>query len=142
MQLPVLRLSYIGSSNFRNFTTSRLGREIALGYIVAAATFYPMSLAADEGSVVWLQCDSGGNSQTIGIDAANKQVMIYSASGTRWVNSVFRGEGISWSDSNDAFHGFINRQTLAYRFTIGPVRTPNAGGKGQCRKIASPVAGF
>ena len=143
MQLPALRLFAVGTSNFRSRATSRLGKLFALGYLVAAAGFYSMPLAADESSILWLQCSSGAaDSQTIGIDAGNKQVVIYSSSGAQWVNAFFRGEDVSWSDGNDVFHGFINRQTLAYRFTIGPVRTPNAGGKGKCRKVASPMAGF
>ena len=145
MPLPVFRrfVSAIEPSNFRNCAAPRLRRVIAtsVGYLIAAAGFYSMPLAADEGSIVWLHCNAGGNSQTVGIDAANKQVIIYSSSGTHWPDSVFRDEGVAWSDNNDIFHGFINRQTLAYRFTIGPVRNPNAGGEGKCQKVASPMAG-
>lgn len=97
-----------------------------------------MPLAADEGSVLWLRCHANGESLTVGIDAANKQVIIYSSSGKHWADSVFRGKSVSWSDNNDVFHGFINRQTLAYRFTLGPVRDPNASGQGQCQKVDSP----
>jgi hypothetical protein len=145
MHLPVLRrfVSAIESSNFRNCAAPRLRGVTApwVGYLCAAASFYSMPLAADEVNIVWLHCSAGGNSQTVGIDAAKKQVIIYSSSGTRWPDSVFRDEGVAWSDNNDAFHGFINTQTLAYRYTLGPVRTPNAGGQGRCQKIASPMAG-
>ena len=145
MPLPVLRrfVSAIEPSNFRNCAAPRLRRVIAtsVGYLIAAAGFYSMPLAADEGSIVWLHCNASGNSQTVGIDAANKRVVIYSSSGTHWPDSVFRDEGVTWSDNNDVFHGFINRRTLAYRFTLGPVRPPNAGGQGKCRKVSSPMAG-
>jgi hypothetical protein len=134
---------YLPAGNFGNCAAPRLRRVLAtsFGYLVAAAGFYSMPLAADEGSIVWLHCNAGGNSQTVGIDAANKQIIIYSSSGTRWLASVFRDGGVAWSDNNDVFHGFINRQTLAYRFTIGPVRTPSAGEQGKCQKVASPMAG-
>ena len=145
MQLPVLRrfVSAIESSNFGNCAVPRLRRVIAtsVGYLVAAAGFYSMPLAADEGSIVWLHCDGSGNSQTVGIDAANKQVIIYSSSGTHWADSVFGDEDVAWSDNNDGFHGFINRKTLTYRFTLGPVRNPNASGQGRCQKVDSPTAG-
>ena len=145
MHLPVLRrfVSAIESSNFRNCAAPRLRRVIAtsVGYLVAAASFYSMPLAADEGSIVWLHCNAGGNAQTVGIDAANKHVIIYSPSGTHWPDSVFRDEGVAWSDNNDGFHGFINRKTLTYRFTLGPVRNPNASGQGRCQKVDSPTAG-
>ena len=145
MHLPVLRRLVFAeeSSNFRDSAAPRLRRVIAtsVGYLAAAASFYSMPLAADESNIVWLHCNAGGNAQTVGIDTANKHVIIYSSSGTHWPDSVFRDGGVTWSDYNDAFHGFINRRTLAYRFTLGPVRTPNAGGPGKCKKVASPIAG-
>ena len=145
MQLPVLRrlVSAMESSNLGNCVAPRLRRVIAtpVGCLVAALCFYSMPLPADEGSIVWLHCDAGGNSQTVGIDAANKKVIIYSSSGSHWPDSFFDDESVAWSDDHDVFHGFINRRTLAYRFTIGPVRSPNAGGLGQCQKVHSPTAG-
>ena len=145
MQLPILRrfVCAIESSNFRNCAAPRVRRVIAtsVGSLVAAASFYSMPLTAGEGSIVWLHCNGSGNSQIVGIDGANKRVIIYSSSGTHWPDSLFRDETVAWSDYNDVFHGFINRQTLAYRFTIGPVRSPNASGQGRCQKVDSPTAG-
>jgi hypothetical protein len=144
MQLPVLRrfVSAIESTHVGNGAAPGLTRLIAssVGSLVAAAIFCSMPLAADEGGIVWLHCNASGNSQIVGIDAANKQVFIYSSSGMHSVDSVFRDKTVTWSDNNDAFHGFMNRQTLAYRFTVGPVRSPNAGGEGKCQKMDGPTA--
>jgi hypothetical protein len=144
MQLPVLRrfVSAIESTHVGNGAAPGLTGVIAssVGCLVAASSFYSMPLAADEGGVVWLHCNASENSQIVGIDAANKLVIIYSSSGTHTVDSVFRDKTVTWSDDNDVFHGFINRQTLAYRFTVGPVRNPNAGGEGKCQKVDGPAA--
>jgi hypothetical protein len=144
MQLPVLRrfVCAIESTYVGNGAAPGLTGVIAssVGCLVAATSFYSMPLAADEGGVVWLHCNAGGNSQIVGIDAANKLVTIYSSFGTHTVDSVFRHKTVIWSDDTGAFHGSINRQTLAYRFTIGPVRNPNAGGLGKCRKVDGPTA--
>jgi hypothetical protein len=113
----------------------------SVGCLVAAASFYSTPLAAGDAGILWLHCHANGNSQTVGIDAANKQVIIYLSSGTHWADSSFGDESVAWSDYNDVFHGFINRHTLGYRFTIGPVRNPNASAQGQCQKVDSPTAG-
>jgi hypothetical protein len=136
MRSPTHRwcVSGIGSNGSRRVIA-------AIGCLFSAAAFNSTPAAADTPGILWLHCEAAGNSQTVGVDPANKQVIIYSSSETHMAAAVFRESNVAWSDDNDAFHGFINRQTLAYRFTILPVRNPNAGGNGKCQKIADPTAG-
>jgi hypothetical protein len=127
-----------------------IGRARRLWCLLIAAVMATLSStvpAFAQTNIVWLHCDvtvttwrgvSAPLSQTIAIDSANNRVAFYDSSNMEWLQAQFTDSGVGWVIGPGQW--FINRQSLAYIYSGGPVQRPTESGQGQCQKIDNPTA--